>query len=515
MPPLPRIQTPWLRDLAFELRFAPRAAARRQVERAEALSAALDAATEYPEDFVIFKITGARPQAAGARTIGGARLRRELPALVHRLGVNAAFTAGELEEAGWVSVRALAAKMKRSMRWMQRAQRAGVLTRRARAAVRGGWIVMVRPEAVEGWRSVAAKSRAGRTVGAFRRGAHGAIDPAAQWERRLIWRAFARGVPAREIARRLKKSVSAVTRTWQVEMARRMRGALGEIDTDVHIGPRQRRGRAPAPEAALGVVEVRGGLGRGGAPTLISHIAETLARGWPDAKRERALALAYGALVARARGIVAGLDRGRPASLALDDAATDLRWAARLKVELVRDQQMLLLKTAEAQVGAALQDLPREDAHELFALLMSALAEGVERFDPTRAGRLAAPAGIELNRAAAKWLAARKGGALRRGIAFADWTRGVAPWQDELEPDPRLRAAVDDGDADLSDADRALLRARFGWEGEPPTSLRELAQRAKVPANQVSRRTYRALAAGLRAARNRRSGKGQSLRNER
>ncbi|MBL8759427.1 MAG: RNA polymerase subunit sigma-70, partial [Phycisphaerae bacterium] len=61
MPPLPRLRVSVLADLAEQLKFTPRDAARKQLEHAEDLLHAVDAESTYPEDWLVARITGYRP----------------------------------------------------------------------------------------------------------------------------------------------------------------------------------------------------------------------------------------------------------------------------------------------------------------------------------------------------------------------------------------------------------------------------------------------------------------------
>jgi len=116
---------------------------------------------------------------------------------------------------------------------------------------------------------------------------------------------------------------------------------------------------------------------------------------------------------------------------------------------------------------------------------MAAIGEAVEAFEPERGGRLAAAAGMGLNRVAAKFVRehgaemgggagrARAASRLSAGVVMEDWTRRVAAWQRFggrvwLEPAAAVRAGV----GKLSGQERELLEMRYGWGPRPATMVR-------------------------------------------
>ena len=138
-----------------------------------------------------------------------------------------------------------------------------------------------------------------------------------------------------------------------------------------------------------------------------------------------------------------------------------------------------MVDTFDGRLGCPLSQVPSGDLRKLVRGAMKAMAEGVDRFDPFRGGRLAAPVGLSVGHAAARWVkthgearAGRAAPMLRPGIEIADWTRSVAPWQRWLEPDRRIWESL----GSLAPDDRVFLEARFGWDGSPPRTLEEIAK---------------------------------------
>src|SRR5690606_32587813 len=100
MPPLPRLRLEALAELDRQLRYQPAEAARRQLLAAEALVRELTADDVddrvFPEDWVIARITGYRPELDTPALIVGRALVADLVALVERLSVAAGVTVESL-----------------------------------------------------------------------------------------------------------------------------------------------------------------------------------------------------------------------------------------------------------------------------------------------------------------------------------------------------------------------------------------------------------------------------------
>lgn len=595
MPSLPRLRVSALQALADQLRFAPRETARRHVERAESLAERITPDGVYPEDWLVFQVTGYRPETPEPALLPGEALLADLGALVERLSAAGGWTAAELGRDGWINAAELARRWGVSRRSVERYRRLGLIGRRA-TPVRGApGHLFYRPGMVErfeaarsarlararafsrmdealesrlvaryrryherlGWsvsraaarlaerfgrspegiralllrhqRSAGApparparaprRARPSRPAAATersdgpRRGmgpgaaAGGAPGPLDGRSRRLAERALRRGVAARRVALRLGRSEAAVRRAallHRVEMLRRL--PLATPADDLLAG---------AEAALLTPAVVREGLGEPGAPTLQEHQRRTALRGWPDAAEEAARAKAFCLLRRQAALALAKVDRLHPSAVAVDEVERLLLWAARLKAELVRGQGLLLLRTVESHFGRGLESLPAAAGAGLLLAGLAAVGEAVDRHDPFRGGRLAAPAGLALNRVVAKFAqgqlrgpggpgeAAAAGGTTRAApirvperaeAALPDWTRTVAPWQAFLEADPRLAGVL----PRLAPPHATLLAARFGFGafgGGAPASLRALAAAWRVPVHVIARRERGAMQA--------------------
>lgn len=560
MPPSPTLRVPALAELDRQLRFVPAHAARLHVQRAESLLPRIDPSVGYPSDWLVFQITGMRSDNVPADVAPGDAILSDLPAFIERISIIAAFNADELRAQGWIALTELAKRWSVSTRTLQRFKRLGLVGRRASLGKRGTAVVLYHPDAAQRVRDLhgprltraaaytrvpkaqrerlalvadraerllkVSPARAARTVAkktgrslqTVRRaiaaskpeGAKPSARPLDLHHQRIIERAVRMGVPIKVIAKKWNRTEAGVLRSLLALHARRLRAlnlttaAADRFDADA-LANNSAESRTILRAPGVGM-----GLGASCALELNEHIQGVLETGWPDQHIETARARAYCFLLQRARARIATLDPTRPSARLIDDARTDLLHAARIKAELVRGQQMLLLKSVESQIDMSIADLPPAPAAGLFALCIAAIAAAVDRFDPFKGGRLAAPAGIELNRTIARWIngpgvhtlmglrerrarqAARASPAL---IPIADWTRRVCTWQTWTELDARIRIAALTGQ--LTTTDAKFVTARWGLAGEPPVSLAKLAKELGKAFNIVARLEREVLRRGM------------------
>jgi hypothetical protein len=338
-------------------------------------------------------------------------------------------------------------------------------------------------------------------------------------------------VPVARIARRAGRSRAAVEHALRAALARRLLAALRAMPPVQHAGPHApghdrpaarsgapRRPTAP-PDDPLLHPGARVALGRPAPRTLADLVRQAREEGMPDARVERARATAYAALRERAAAALSPLTArstertARPTAAALDRARTDLRWAFRLRAELIRSQIPLLLATIRARLGADLDDLPPHSASRLLSEALAALGDAVDRFAPWSGGRLAAPAGLALNRAVARCAAddpalaptrrARAAPAPER-TPVPDWTIPPDTHPARADHDPRLREALALL-ADRAPEDALFLARRHGWaspaqpDAEYPRTLAELAHDLGLSAAGARRHERRALARAFAA----------------
>jgi RNA polymerase primary sigma factor len=543
---MPRVSTPRtdvVAELGEQLRFGSRKTLIRHLERIEELAVQIEDEGVYPEDFVVFRISGYRPEVGTPRMLPGAALRGDLSALAERLSESAGLTEADVE-AGCETVASLTARWGVSRKTLERYRRLGLIARRVDLGAGRRVLVFGRAgvEAFErrhaerlgkagrfgrmserdaerlvrwaaryrgrlGWtlNRVAQRlaARTGRSPEGvrrvLRRADRGRPDPVfpepgppTARERLLAVRAVARGIEPAVLAERTGRRKSAVLR------------ALHEGRADLLRSLALPAAGQGEPGAATRPASARAGLGVVAPADLAALLAQMRERVEPRAEVERDRAAAYRALVGAAGARIAALPASGAPGPELDAIETMLRWAAMLKAALVRSQLRLAIETLEQRLGGPLDALAPARATVLAMGLIGVIGEGVERFDPKRGGRLAAPVSLGLGRwcAAVRDVspAAEPGRAARRtpaGVVVPDWTRRVAPWQAWLAPDSRLGGVL----ARLEEPDRVLLARRFGLDGERPETLDALAAASGRRAVHLARAERRALRLALGLAR--------------
>lgn len=515
MPRLTQPRTDVIAELGEQLRFASKRTLMRHLDRVEELAPQIDPEGLYPEDFVVFRVTAYRPEIDEPRLVPGAALLGDLSALAERLSESAGLTHDDIPDPV-ETVASLTERWRVTRRTLERYRRLGLIARRVdlgsgrRALVFGRpgveaferrnaerlgrargfarlsdaeldrlWRRAQRYRARTGWslNRVAQRlaARSGRSPEGVRRALRrldrdGRVfpepGPPAPRERLLAVRAVARGVEPALLARRTGRRKSAVLRALNDGRADLLRAL------DLPAGP-------PDPSPALGSVHARTDLLTPAPADLNALIAQMRERITPVGVEERARAAAYRALVLACGSRINALPTASVPGPDLDEIETMLRWAALLKAALVRTQLRLALDTLEQRLGGPLDTLPPARAAELAARAIAAVGEAVDRFDPARGGRLAAPVALGVSR----WASGipdvahppEPGRAARRapsGVPVVDWTRRVAPWQRWLAPDPRLGGVL----GRLDPEERDLLTRRFALGGSPPETLESIAQ---------------------------------------
>jgi hypothetical protein len=507
MPRLSRLHIGALADLAQQLRFAPRKRILAQLESATTLAGEIDPDRTYPEDWVVFRITGYRPEAGAPALLVGLALRGDLSAFVERVSDRAGLTARDLP--AFLPPDELAGRWGVSRKTLERMRRRGLVALRYRAgdgAVRlafsrravemyedrhGDDLRAARafgrldPEATRRLIRLGARARrrfgwslnetAERLAGRTGRGREtmrqllqrseqpaGAIPGALPArDRRIIDRAARRAIPITLIARRYGRTPAAIRLI--VNQRRLSRLQRWRLPTGSPITPGELALllehpmlREPAPVSAP--------------RTIGAFIALADSLGKPAAARERLLATAHRALLVRAGDIAASMPRATPGATSLDTAEAGLRLAAILRDALVGSQLGLVRDTIEGRLGVTLAALTPAHAVLAHDAAIDACIDAVAAFDPARGGRLAASVGLAINRAMAPVERRIRDEALHEADAIAaplrDWTRRVAPWRRWLDLEPGFIGLV--GDLPPP-SDRTLALLHGLGEGPPMT----------------------------------------------
>jgi hypothetical protein len=605
MPRLPRLNVPAFSNLARQLRFESPEAARRQLERTEAMALELlefegapDQPAAYPESWIIFRITGLMPDtlpasdaptstartrirsASKSKTVETAsvplltrdEILSDLGAFIDRLSSHTRMTKPELARhtgplgAKWLTVSEVCERWSVSRKTLERWKRAGLVSRRVSTgpgreqAVYAERLLDVflsrRPATVEHaarfsridestrakiieqarvlvvrnnlsldrCASVLAKKHA-RSAGAIRhiliahdRSSNAPIFPD---RRRTLSKQnrdsvleHARSTPNTTAnARAVGRTRSTAYRLINDERAAYLRS----LELDPPAGPMFEH--PDAGQVLLGPALVRTNLARPSPLTLEALERESATMRPVSAATERTLASAHTFLLWRASRAIGALPRScQGASRQLDAITVDLLWASRLKAELVRLLIPVLFRSLEERLPTASGGwaaLVRDDKTKVARTGIDALAFAVDRFDPFKGGRLAAPAIVSLGRAFANVAPAQMqrasmpspvGGApraIKRSasvdlIPAQDWTRSVSPWQAELDdvlplPGVGIGASSIPGAVEsLPPLQRDIVIRRFGYDLSPPRTVMAIASELK--------RTEATVAAALRRA---------------
>jgi hypothetical protein len=202
------------------------------------------------------------------------------------------------------------------------------------------------------------------------------------------------------------------------------------------------------------------------------------------------------------------LHRLFPRTSALDLIETSLRWASRLKVEIIRAHLRAMIDAVESRSARPIEDLPRTSMPKMIVMGIQQIGEAIDHFDHSRGGRLAGPVGLAMDKHAARWLKEVKPpvlvGRLRASpllpntLDLPDWSLLVSHWQRWLEPHPRVRLAATTPGA-LEEGIAKFLSRRLGWDGGPPHTLAQLAEEFGFTLVRASMFEQRALYVAVKA----------------
>lgn len=521
MPRMPRYRIAALADLATQLRYAPDETRLRQMRNAERLLNELDPQLEYPDDFVIFRITGYRSdRAALPASVQGVNLIPDLATLIQQLSLGLVL-APDHDGRRAIPIEDAAAMLSISKRTIQRLRQDGLVchsivfaSKERRLAVFEDALRRFRASHEQRLREAAAYSRLseadrkgmvaearrvheadGRTRNATAKAIadvhgrgqetvrallvrHDAASPQpifdehgrlSERDMRLIHRAVRFGVPISAMARRFGKTRMTIHRAVNRRRAELLRSLrLRHVELPSFDWPDAGSVILAAPPVASGLEE------RASDHDAARLIAQSRQQAVDEDVEQRLIA-AYNFLKRRVEPAIAALDDW-PAAGALDEIETDLRWAALIKQRLVRLAMPAAVARIEAHLGRALLDQPTERILALLSQAADIAALAAETIDPSRKQRLGRVVSLQVDRSLAAQgdeLQTRRAAA-RHGpgpLPIRGLLDRVCPWQAWLDLQPRLRRHV----ARLDDPARHLLQRRYGFDGRPPLTLAHLA----------------------------------------
>ncbi|MFA6046441.1 MAG: hypothetical protein WC718_15760 [Phycisphaerales bacterium] len=521
---------PTLARLEEELRFAPREVILRVVDRLETLGTDISPGGVYPDDWIVHRVTGYRPDKTSNELTPGAALLAGLSPMSERLCEHVALQQREVPDS--LTSAALLARWHISPQTLTRLRKQGLVARRvlgesgrAQLAFRPAatdafeaahgeslskaaafsklsprdrrWALRAAPRyrAWAGLSSQAAAARIGARLGRatetirtlLAREGLSSTRTTRKVSQPALWRASRWGALPKTLARELHRSPSVVRRDIAVVRLTHLRSIVAHLETPAT--------RLSTP--ALDDHVVLTGLGQAPPATLPQFIALARLAKPPVALEERARLAAFHTLRARSLHAILALNTLQPRPGALDQIETDLRWAARLGVVLLQSQLRTIVSSLEGRLERPLDTLPPAFVIPVILESLRASANALEAIDPAKGARVAAAVGLAVDRVGARLpkLAPAARSAAPHSPPMPDWSLALHPWQRFIEPDPRLRIALA---ADhLAQGDGLMLAARFGLSGPPPRTLAGLAKELTTTERQLASDLHRAFLAAL------------------
>lgn len=525
MPRTPRFKTGSIDDLFRQLRYAPTDTRERLLVQAERLVEEIEPGRAYPEEFVVYRITGYRPAGLepGVMLVGDALLA-DLAVFVRRLSESLRLDASCERRGAAEPVDELARRLGVSNRTVRRWHQRGLLlhsvtdgrgvrrlacyrssldafrrrigdTELARAsrfsrvqdsderAIIAQAVELARTERLS--RQAIAKRlapRHGRAVETIRlllarheeavgHRVFPGIEHTDGQERRIIHRAASRGLLASEIAHRLGRSSLTIRRVINRHRLDRLRH---QSVTYVSLPTFSLEGAA---DVILAPAWVRFGLAPPGEVDAVALLTACRDADSPASPVLEARVASLNYLKHRCVTMLREADR-EPSDELLDRAETDLRWAAMLKRSIVRDLLPTAVARANAAIARPLLQQSAETIRSMILLLVSEISQTVETFDPGGRQRLERVVAYNTERALARRVGGHQPG--RAGARHApgsipldDPLARLSPWQPVVEAPLRLLRRVDR----LTGVVRDVFVARHGLSGEAPLTVAEISER--------------------------------------
>ncbi len=556
MPRPPRFHIAAIQDLLEQLRYAPADTRRREMDAAEALLREINPEQNYPEDYVVFRITAYRPELTEQNVLMGEPLQRELGIFIERLSDSLKLSTEiyaprvplskeEAAERLGVGVSTLTRYRKRGLVahqivWPNGKQRLGYfadavdhfaqthsdtvnyartvhhlttaqkdeLFRRARRYQQSlglslnetaGRLAPKFNRSKEAVRQLLKRHDARRSTESI----FAEIGPMTNRLQDTLLRAHDRCIPVRAMVSRYKRSRPTLYRVIHQSRARRLqRLALNPIVLPTFQ-------LDDAADILLSPTVVRTNfnphLSFGGEATV--WVADIESR--KQTLTEEAETAWFGALnfllhtTAEDRF---SLDKHHPAARELDVMETRLRWAVRLKARIIDAHLPSLLSTLQVHLGHKLLDSKSQEVRQLHRIALRVASRTVDQHDPTRGNRFAALLQLNLSRALAQIMSNDADPTTTnipgRAVAkakpkTAGRTLILSDMQFELyswQPAVDLREAhrFHILRSGLSDETQTILNARFGLETYAPQTCVELANEFNKTPEQIAAIEYRA-----------------------
>ena len=533
MPRTARFKIAAIQELLRQLEYAPAETRRRQMDAAEALIADLDPHQNYPEDFIIFRITGYRPDRAEEPvTLVGQALLPDLVNLVQTLS-ESLDVKSDGDRSPALTIEEATTRLQISRKSIQRYRKQGLVchyivfadgvkrlgcfndaleqfvnAHALKLKKAGGFTRIngdIEADIIRQARELRAAQRltlnqAARRLALQCGRAHETIrqmlrrhdrkaadpifherGPLTDREITLIHRAWQWGIEASELAERYDKSKPTIHRAANRRRRDLLRTLkLSFIDLPTFALP-------DADEVILAAPAVIGELNVQVPHDALALIDAARRSPPPMDALQHALAAGYNLLKHRAAESIIALGEW-PRSEQLDRIETDLRWASLLRRRLVMIGLPAAIARIEQNLHRPLREQSREEIIALVELAIKVLAKAVESLDPSRGQQLQRIIGLAMDKALAKIALPQ---ALIRAAAkhdsgavlLGDPLEKLCPWDSWLNLRRDLRPHV----AHLPGGLCNTVERRFGLHGGPPLTVHALAKSINCTPVQTAR----------------------------
>ncbi len=547
MPAVSKAKVPCIAQLASELSFASKPTLLRHLHRIDELAPQIDPEGLYPQDWIIFRITGYRPEIDSPALVLGDALRGDLSAIAEHISEHAHLTPADITEP-YETIDSLTKRWNVSRKTIERYRRLGLIARRLDLGKGRRSIIFMQSTAqwfeslnahrlgkaarfdrisdaqiakFEYWaRTYRRRLNYSRSQAAARialRTGHSpegvrkvlirideqsdspiftAPGPTTTRDQRFALRAVLRGIGPSAIAAHTNRPPSVIVRAINAARLSLLKSYDLPTVTDLNSFDRF--------ADALKSIPTTTNLRTLPQTDLCALIEDMRIRQPTVVYEEHMRACAYYRLVHHAGFTLSTLDHAALSSSVLDQIETKLRWAQMLKALLIRAQFSLLLSTIEHQIQGPIDTLDPSRASFLLLGSIRIASDAIDRFDPSHKARIAAPVGLAVTRFASQQpdvaVPQSMGKATRRispGYIIADWTTQITPWHRWLMPDGRIESILDR----LDERDRLILVRRFGFDGTPPVTRSDLTELLGTSAIHAARFERRAIRHGLTVAR--------------
>lgn len=523
-------------ELHRQLRYAPPATRLRHMNAAETLAGEIEPDGRYPEDYIIYRITGYRPDEADPpATFVGQALLRDLANLVQRLSEDLDLP-HDHEHRRAISLEDVAHRWNVALRTVHRYRREGLIChvirfpdgrqrvacfedamerfaashrRRVEHAAQFSRIeeasedhIIEQARTLRDEQNCTLNEAAKRIAERIGR-AHETVRNMLQWhdrrssepiftergplserEIRLIHRAWKFGVPIPPLAKRFQRSNQTIHRA--INRQRTMN--LSNLPLSTFTLPTFEHEEADA--ILLAHPLVASDLWTSG-----DHLTDPIALIRAARKRqptgpndELALIAGYNFLKDRALQRRDQLSRTAGARM-LDAIETDLRWTALLKRRLVTLAFPGALEAIEQHLGRSLEQQPGGMILDLIRRALRVSAATTDAIDPSRESHLLRRTRFAVDRALSQHgpdpTTARAAARHEAGsLALHEPMASLVPWWNALMPHRDVRAHH----SEVAPEARDVIAARYGFDGGPPRTMRQLAALFAVSESAITRR---------------------------